>query len=590
MRSTSADVEHVRIPGSSSDTDRVVGGRRAQRLGVAVTVVGLLLVALGGLASVRHTQRETASHLDLLADEADTQVNRRLEAAESALLTLAGGLSTGVVDETEVQSLLAATSVVEEVPGLLAMLHAVVDEIDGQPVVTPRAAHPYAPNSSVLGRNLLQDPARRTAIETARDTAGLAATTIVTHADGDVDAILLMVPVYDREPTSLEERRRWFEGVVIAVISPDELFASVARLPVTLDVVDTTVDGNPVAVWATAGAPAPDAPTYRMTFADRSWQGRLGPGEGFPVDGHGLGLVLTGGVLLAVLAGLLTAVLVGRREQLALLVDDRTRDLQDAYAKLERVGALRSQFITTVSHELRTPLTSVLGFIQTVRRIDELDPSVRDDFLARAERNGVTLRRMIEDLLDFGRLERGELELDRERLDVGRVVLEHAGDLRPALASRTVDVAVQDDVVAEVDRAALHRILANLLSNAVKYAPGDDPIEVIVEQHGPWVELVCRDRGPGFDPKDLPNLLERFVRGSGVMGEGTGIGLSLVYELALAHGGDAVLRNRPGGGAEVLVRLPAVRRAGPTAGTGNNGNGSRTKADQDVVAGLAKAE
>ena len=107
--------------------------------------------------------------------------------------------------------------------------------------------------------------------------------------------------------------------------------------------------------------------------------------------------------------GLVTALLLGRRERLERLVDERTSELRQANAELERANRLRSQFITTVSHELRTPLTSVLGFIQTVRRLGDANPSTREDFLARAERNALMLRRMIEELLDFGRLERGEV-------------------------------------------------------------------------------------------------------------------------------------------------------------------------------------
>jgi signal transduction histidine kinase len=79
-----------------------------------------------------------------------------------------------------------------------------------------------------------------------------------------------------------------------------------------------------------------------------------------------------------------------------------------------------------------------------------------------------------------------------------------------------------------------------------------------VRRVGDSVELLCCDRGPGFLEQDLPVLCERFVRGTGVMGDGTGIGLALVQELACAHGGEVRLRNRAGGGAEVTVTLPAT--------------------------------
>lgn len=290
-----------------------------------------------------------------------------------------------------------------------------------------------------------------------------------------------------------------------------------------------------------------------LTAGAAAW---LVPRTATEVDAAGL-VTLTGTLLSFLVAGLL-AIHVGRRRRLEAEVAERTRELQQANEALQQASALRTQFITTVSHELRTPLTSVLGFVQTVRRIEQLEPHVRDDFLERAERNGLTLRRMIEELLDFGRLERGELELTRQIIDVGATVTRIAADLRPSVGARPIDVDVEPGIRAEVDISALHRILANMLSNAATYAPGDHPIELFVRRRDHVVEIVCADRGPGFDPADLPRLLERFVRGTGVMGQGTGLGLAVVRELAHAHGGDARLRNREGGGAEVVVGIPGV--------------------------------
>ena len=133
--------------------------------------------------------------------------------------------------------------------------------------------------------------------------------------------------------------------------------------------------------------------------------------------------------------------------------------------------------------------------------------------------------------------------------------------MRPALGDRQLVVRGEAGAWAEVDRDALERIVANMLSNAVQHAPGAGPIELLVGRRDDWVEITCSDSGPGFLAEDIPVLFERFVRGSGVMGEGTGIGLALVRELAQAHGGEAALRNGPGGGAEVTVRLPAAAAA-----------------------------
>lgn len=544
---------------------------RAHRLwspttvGVAVVLVGLLVTAGLWRTFALDTHEDVTGELDRIAQEVETQVDRRVDVAESALLTMAAQVSTGTADSREIQWVLANTAVVEELPGILAMLYAEATTTPDGLRVAPRAVHPLEPNVSVLGRNIMRDPERRRAIEAARDSGETSATSIVTHADGGVDALLVMSPVFDGQAGTFAERRAAFLGVMIAVVSPTELFADVARFPAQMTVADLgpTQDvfrsaADQARLWASAEEPSGTTRTHAFGVADHTWQLTVAPGPGFPVTSNAATIVAIAGALLSGLLGLLAAVLVGRRKHLEQLVTDRTRELRRANAELERAGRLRSQFITTVSHELRTPLTSVIGFIQTVRRMDPQDLAARDDFLARAERNGLTLHRMIEELLDFGRLERGDIVLDRRPVDVGRVVADIVRDLEGGLDQRCVVRDLPEGAVAAIDIDALERIVGNLLTNAQRYAPDGGPIEIGVRRAGEWVEVVCRDRGPGFVEHDIPMLFERFVRGSGVMGEGTGIGLSVVRDLAVAHGGDADLANRAGGGAEVTVRLPVL--------------------------------
>lgn len=566
-------------------SDRKVGARAVPLgLGAVVALVGLLATWFAGALVSGHHADEVADALDAIAADMDADAQRRLDAVRASLLTLAAGRSTGAVAESELSWLLANTGVVEETPGLLAVLYADARTADEGGVVVPQAIHPFSPNIAVLGRDITREPERRRAIAAARDTGSITATSVVTHVDGGVDAILVMAPAYDGGGTTILERRAEFAGVMIGVLSPDELFSSVSRSPVRASLLDRGAAGallpQPVPVWSQGTDLGGTARTYDIAFADRLWELTLAPGPGFVERGDVLVAVWAGGIAVSLLLGALVGVWVGRKRRLEETVVERTRELRHANEQLRRAGVLRSQFIATVSHELRTPLTSVIGFVQTLRRMDGLDgmdPSMRDDFLARAERNGLTLRRMIEELLDFGRLERGELDLDLEVVDVGAVVGTIAADLRPALGARPCVVDVPHGILAEVDVGALHRILANVLSNAIRYGVDDGPVELTVRVGAGNVEIVCGDRGPGFDPDDLPRLMERFVRGAGVMGQGTGLGLALVRELAVAHGGACELRNRPGGGAEVVVRLPTVRMSEPPA-------------DDGVAPGLARVE
>lgn len=557
-------------------------GARAVRRGVLAAAVGLLLTAVLGVNLAAAQRADTMRELERTAGVVDGQITRRVAVVEAALLSLTAQLGVGDPAPAQFQSVLRRTGVVEEVPGLLALVWA-EQALGDEEVVAPVAVHPLAPNTEILGRNLLDDPVRRRAIEVARDEARTTATTVVTHVDGGVDAILVMAPVHRITPDTVVGRRLLFRGVVMAVVSPAALLQDVEGMPVCAQVRDlgavgpvaaadgpggATTDGTAADVrvaedggavlWATEPPPTGDVLRTSVQLADRRWELAMAPGEGFPVASRDVPVAVVAGVLLSLLLGVVVWSLADRRRRLEELVEVRTAELQRTNEELEVASRLQTQFISTISHELRTPLTSVIGFVQTLRRMPDTGPAERDEFLGRVERNAQTLRRMIEDLLDFGRLQRGEQPLQARSLDVGSAVVEIVRDLQPTLAGRRVLLRVERGAVAEVDRSALEHVVRNLVSNALRYAPDAGPVEIGVRRVDDLIVLRCRDRGPGFEPDDLPVLCERFVRGSGVMGDGTGIGLALVRELAAAHGGAVRLANRDGGGAEVAVSLPAA--------------------------------
>ena len=303
-----------------------------------------------------------------------------------------------------------------------------------------------------------------------------------------------------------------------------------------------------------------DAPTdvhsITAVTADRLWTIEVSPGDGFADRSSTVVAVTVGGLLLAVALAVLVYAVVGHQEQLEAAVATRTAALQATNDQLERANALRTRFITTISHELRTPLTAVIGFAASLRRIGVDDPVVADEMLDRIERNGATLRRMIEEMLDFGRLERGEVQLRPTPTELGAEVARVVADIAPTFGRVAIRTVAPAPVWAEVDTQALERIIANLCSNVGRYAPGAEAV-VRVTRVGDDAVVRCEDDGPGFaDGAD--SLLERFVRGEGVMGDGIGIGLSLVHELVVAHGGAVTLSSSVSGGAAVTIHLPAT--------------------------------
>ena len=228
---------------------------------------------------------------------------------------------------------------------------------------------------------------------------------------------------------------------------------------------------------------------------------------------------------------------------------------------LQALDRLKDDFLATVSHELRTPLTVVQGFATTLRaRWDDLTEEKRQDIVRRLESQATGLHERIGDLLDFARLQSGELELRFIEFDLGPLVRETISTLEPSLTPHPVrSEAVETTCFG--DPTAVTQILENLLLNAARYSAPDSPIEVVVRQVDQgFVEMSVVDRGIGVPDDEREHIFERFYRGrqDEVRAKrGTGIGLAIVRELTDAMGGQVTLDTAVGSGSTFSVRLPA---------------------------------
>ncbi|CAA9336905.1 MAG: Chemotaxis protein methyltransferase CheR, partial [uncultured Gemmatimonadetes bacterium] len=245
----------------------------------------------------------------------------------------------------------------------------------------------------------------------------------------------------------------------------------------------------------------------------------------------------------------------------ALAREDERRQVE-ALAALDRAKTL---FFSDVSHEFRTPLTLILGPLE---RLEEelgpvLTPGARE-LLDLATRNGARLRKLVDTVLDFARIEAGEAELSPEPVDLPALTSQLGGMFRSVAESAGLRLHVDCPPFAEavwVDPDMWEKIVMNLLSNAVKFT-FEGEIAVALRETGDGVELTVRDTGVGIPEEDLPRVFERFHRVRGVRSrshEGTGIGLALVSELARLHGGTVRAESPPGAGTTITLSLP--RRA-----------------------------
>ncbi len=238
---------------------------------------------------------------------------------------------------------------------------------------------------------------------------------------------------------------------------------------------------------------------------------------------------------------------------------EEERRRAEALAELDRA---KTAFFSNVSHEFRTPLTLILGPLadELAEHVDVL-PQRRHERIEAAHRNALRLLKLVNTLLDFARIEAGRMEAVYEPTDLARLTAELAGNFHSACESAGlylhVDCPPLPDAVY-VDRQMWEKIVLNLLSNAFKFTLAGG-ITVSIRPAEEKVELSVRDSGIGIPADDLPHIFERFHRVKGAQGrthEGTGIGLSLIRELVLFHGGSIAIESVLGVGSTFTVTIP----------------------------------
>ncbi|MBI3982117.1 MAG: HAMP domain-containing histidine kinase [Gemmatimonadetes bacterium] len=229
------------------------------------------------------------------------------------------------------------------------------------------------------------------------------------------------------------------------------------------------------------------------------------------------------------------------------------------------VARLQSEFVAAVSHEFRTPLTSMRQLTELLASGRVPTEERRGQYYEVLRREGERLHRLVEGLLDFGRMEAGAHEFRLQSLDVAALVRETVDDFRAEVSERgwVVDLeATQDAGAVRADREALSRALWNLLDNAVKYSPEHRTVWVKVGGADGRVAISVRDQGAGIPASERDAIFEKFVRGSsaGVAGvKGTGIGLAMVQHIVRAHGGEIRVESQPGAGSTFTILLAVER-------------------------------
>jgi signal transduction histidine kinase len=242
---------------------------------------------------------------------------------------------------------------------------------------------------------------------------------------------------------------------------------------------------------------------------------------------------------------------------------EREAEEETLRANVRELDRMKKEFVATVSHELRTPLTSIVGSLGLLSSglMGELPSDVRQLVLL-AERNSVRLIALINDILDFEKLESGRMEMTHAPAPLLRILRQAVEVIAPVAAQEQVTIELRAEVaVVHGDEARLAQATVNLLSNAVKYSPRGGTVTVTASVSRGWTEVQVRDEGPGIAVALQPKLFRRFqqIESSDSRPKGgAGLGLAMCKAIVEQHGGTVGVESREGEGSTFWFRIPAL--------------------------------
>ncbi len=228
---------------------------------------------------------------------------------------------------------------------------------------------------------------------------------------------------------------------------------------------------------------------------------------------------------------------------------------------LEELNKLKSEFISNVSHELRTPLASIVGFAETIYFDLDISKDTLKEFSNIILTEGRRLAKLINDLLDFSKLESGEEELHREKVDITdvleKVLLSFESNFNDKNLILSKEYS-QNELQISADRERLKKVFSNIISNAVKFTNAGGRISVFIQDFGKEIEVAISDTGIGIPERDLPNLFQKFgkVTRPGAQLTGAGFGLVSAKQIIDLHKGFIKVRSEENKGTTFIIRLP----------------------------------
>ncbi len=228
--------------------------------------------------------------------------------------------------------------------------------------------------------------------------------------------------------------------------------------------------------------------------------------------------------------------------------------------QLSEIDKMKNDFISTVSHEIRTPMTAIKGWGETLKSLGN-DPVIMNKGLDIITNETERLSVMVEELLDFSRMQNGKIRLVNEEIDL-LYILENVYDTYKQKAvneniNLSFELGGNTDIRIIGDKDRIRQVMINILDNAIKYTPENGNISITVARIQKYVKIIVCDSGIGIAQKDLPHIKEKFYKADNNI-RGTGIGLAVADEIIKMHSGEINISSEVSKGTTVEIILPVV--------------------------------
>jgi len=240
-------------------------------------------------------------------------------------------------------------------------------------------------------------------------------------------------------------------------------------------------------------------------------------------------------------------------------IGDMVDSINEMSFKIAQTEKIQTEFISSISHELRTPLTAITGWGETLIYTEDLgEESKRGIAIMLKEARRLT--KMVEELLEFTRMEDGRFTLSTEQIDIAAELEDAIFTFRELLHQDELefvyDSEIDEGIMIPGDPNRLKQVFLNLFDNAAKYGREGKRIDVSIIEASDYVCIIIRDYGLGVLEDELENIRMKFYKGSNSKERGSGIGLAVCDEIIKYHGGTMELANAPDGGFQVTILLP----------------------------------